>query len=40
MDICSSWISEFNEDENDIILYKKLPNKHNDIINFAKKETP
>lgn len=40
IDVCSSWVSEFNSDENKIVSYRKLPEFHSDIINFSKKRSP
>ena len=40
IDICSSWVSEFDNDENKIISYRKLPQDHDEIVNFAKKRNP
>lgn len=40
IDVCSSWISEFEDDENNIISFRKLPKYHNEIVNFAKKRMP
>lgn len=40
IDVCSSWISEFENNENKIISYRKLPKNHEDILNFAKKRMP
>lgn len=40
IDICSSWISEFDKDEKEIISYRKLPEYHNQIVRFAKKRSP
>jgi len=40
IDICSSWVSEFDSDEKEIISYKKLPEIHNDIVSFGKKRSP
>jgi len=37
VDICSSWISEFDNDENKIISYRKLPKNHHEIVIFMKK---
>jgi glycosyltransferase involved in cell wall biosynthesis len=37
IDICSSWISEFDTDENKIISYRKLPENHNEILQYMKK---
>jgi len=40
IDICSTWISEFDEDENIILSYRKLPEFHQDLIGFSKKRNP
>jgi len=40
IDICSSWVSEFSIDENIILSYRKVPEKHQEIIEFAKKRNP
>jgi glycosyltransferase involved in cell wall biosynthesis len=40
IDICSGWISEFDEDERQILSYRKLPQSHDEIVNFAKKRCP
>jgi len=40
IDICSSWVGEFDRNENEIISYRKLPEKHLDIIRFAKHRCP
>ncbi len=40
VDICSSWVSEFDVDETKIVSYRKLPEKHEDIVKFAKKRSP
>jgi len=40
IDICSSWVSEFDSDENIIVSYRKLPQYHEDILKFAKKRNP
>ena len=37
VDICSSWVSEFDNDEQEVISYRKLPENHKEIIEFAKK---
>lgn len=36
IDICSSWVSEFDNDENEIISYRKLPELHKDINTYFK----
>lgn len=40
IDICSGWISEFDKDEEEILSYRKLPELHHEIINFARKRCP
>lgn len=40
IDICSSWVSEFDSDENEIISYRKLPEKYNEIIVYSKMRSP
>ena len=40
IDVCSSWVGEFEKDENTIVSYRKLPENHNEIISFAKKRMP
>jgi glycosyltransferase involved in cell wall biosynthesis len=40
IDVCSSWMSEFDKNELDIISYKILPKKHLDIVSFSKKRNP
>ncbi len=40
VDICSSWVSEFDSDENEIVSYRKLPKVHDEIVSFAKKRNP
>lgn len=40
IDICSSWVSEFDKDEKQILSYRKLPKKHDEIVSFAKKRCP
>ena len=40
IDVCSSWVSEFDTNENNIISYRKLPEQHTEIISYAKKRCP
>lgn len=40
IDLCSSWISEFEDDENEIISYRKLPENHDDIVKYSKMRNP
>lgn len=40
VDICSSWVSEFDENENEIISYRKLPEFHEALVIFSKKRNP
>ena len=36
VDICSSWVSEFDDEENKIISYRKLPERHSEIVKYFK----
>ena len=40
IDICSSWVSEFDEDENTITGYRIVPKTHQAIIRLAKIRSP
>jgi len=40
IDICSSWVSEFDDNEQTIVSYRKLPQNHNKIIKYAKNRCP
>lgn len=40
IDICSGWLSEFEDDETKIKSYKKLPENHDDIVRYAKVRCP
>jgi len=40
IDICSSWISEFDINEKDILSYRKLPEFNAEIFHFSKKRNP
>ncbi len=40
IDICSSWVSEFDSNEKQIISYRKLSEFHDDIATFAKIRMP
>lgn len=40
IDVCSAFISEFEDDENDIISYRKLPENHDDIVKYSKMRSP
>ena len=40
IDICSSWVSEFELTENNIASYRKLPEKHHQLVTFSKKRNP
>ena len=40
VDVCSSWVGEFDHDEKNIISYRKLPEFHNEIKIFAKTRNP
>lgn len=36
IDISSSWVSEFENDENEIVSYRRIPENHNDIVIYSK----
>ncbi len=40
IDVCSAGISEFEDDENEIISYRKLPENHDDIVKHSKMRSP
>jgi len=40
IDICSSWVGEFEKNENKIMQYRKVPKTHAEIVKFAKKRNP
>ena len=40
IDVCSAFISEFENDENEIISYRKLPENHDDIVKYSKMRSP
>jgi glycosyltransferase involved in cell wall biosynthesis len=40
IDACSSWVNEFDTEENNIVSTKKVPEYHKDILSYAKKRNP
>ena len=40
IDICSAWIEEFENDTNNILSIKKLPERHQEILKYAKHRCP
>lgn len=40
IDVCSAFISEFGDDENEIISYRKLPENHEEIVKYSKTRSP
>ena len=40
IDVVSGWVSEFENDPNNITSYRKLPEHHSDIALFAKQRCP
>ena len=40
IDICGSWVSEFEKDEKVVSSYRKLPQKHNELVKFSKERNP
>lgn len=40
VDICGGWVAEFDRDENKIVSYRKVPERHCEVTRFAKKRNP
>ncbi len=40
VDVCGTWMSEFNDDESKTVSCRRVPEKHKDIVRFAKSRTP
>lgn len=40
IDICGSWITEFDNNENDIVSYRRVPEMHDEITSYSKKRNP
>jgi len=40
IDVCGSWVSEFEDYETNIISFRKVPKSHEKIVEFAKKRMP
>lgn len=40
IDVCSSWIEEFEETPENVITIKKLPEQHKEILQYAKHRCP
>ncbi len=40
IDICSSWVSEFDKAENEIVAYRKIPESHSSIEKYSKMRNP
>jgi glycosyltransferase involved in cell wall biosynthesis len=40
IDICSSWVGEFDSDEKVIVSYRKIPETHEEIVCFSKMRNP
>lgn len=40
IDICGTWVSEFNSVHDAVSGYRKLPETHNEIVNYARKRNP
>ncbi|MGP2657642.1 glycosyltransferase [Malaciobacter sp. WC5094] len=40
IDICSSWVSEFDNNEKEIVSYRKIPEKHDEIVRYSKMRNP
>ena len=40
VEVCGSWIGEFEKDEKEVTGYREVPENHQDIVAFAKKRNP
>lgn len=40
IDICSSWVSEFDDNEKEITSYRKIPENHEEIVVYSKLRNP
>lgn len=40
LDVCGSWIDEFEEDISQVLSVRKLPKEHENIVQYAKKRCP
>ena len=40
IDVCGAWVGEFVNNENLIASYRRTPEKHNEIVIFAKSRSP
>jgi glycosyltransferase involved in cell wall biosynthesis len=40
VDVCGTWVSEFEGDENEIVSHRRTPENHNEIAVFAKSRSP
>lgn len=40
IDICSSWVDEFNDDIQNVISQRKLPETHQEIFEYGKRKCP
>lgn len=40
IDICGSWVSEFDQDESEIISYRRVPETNENILKFSRTRSP
>ena len=40
VDVCGSWVGEFNDNESQIVSYRRVPEQHGAIVKFAKSRSP
>ena len=40
VDVCSAFISEFEDNEKNIVSYRKIPEQHEDILRYSKLRNP
>lgn len=40
IDVCGAWVGEFENDENEVVSYRRTPENHDEIVAFAKSRSP
>jgi glycosyltransferase involved in cell wall biosynthesis len=40
IDVCGAWVGEFENDENEVVSYRRTPEHHDEIVAFAKSRSP
>lgn len=40
LDVCGSWVGEFINNEDDLVSFRRTPERHENIVKFAKSRSP